>query len=63
MNNADSTLDIEELRRQADAVELKALRADRLGSSSKKLYAKARELRADALAIEQRMASFKNLKH
>jgi hypothetical protein len=62
MNNADSTLDIEEMRRQADAFELKAPRADRVGSPSAHWYAKARDLRRDALAIEQRMASFKELK-
>jgi hypothetical protein len=63
MNNADSVLDIEEMRRQADAFERKALRADRVGSPSAPWYARARALRRDALAIEQRMASFKNLKH
>jgi hypothetical protein len=63
MNHADSILDVEELYQQAHAAELKALRADRFGQPSKDLYAKARDLRVDALAIEQRMADFKNIQH
>ncbi len=64
MNAADCQVDVDDLRREADSLELQALRNHESNTRKKLcagLYAKARRLRAQADAMLTRMAAARAL--